>query len=238
MSTAVTSIYEAVKVYDSMLRLATAHGDDLILMLQATTSRLGSCQLASYPFQKYLYILARYRFTSQANITNTMARTKKQAVLSRNLRNLTNPDKFQHVVDGPEALRVSMDTEEADGQPTQQEAYQATPSSVAEYMSDLSLSELSPLNSPTKTDQAKSGRFASPVGSKMRSGDDRIHKETIVPAKGLRHQPVKEPAYYNPEAEIDEEADGEGIQAVLSRPPPVDSDYLPLPWKGRLGYVR
>lgn len=27
------------------------------------------------------------------------------------------------------------------------------------------------------------------------------------------------------------------IQEALSRPPPVNSDYLPLPWKGRLGYV-
>lgn len=27
------------------------------------------------------------------------------------------------------------------------------------------------------------------------------------------------------------------VMAAASRPPPVDSDYLPLPWKGRLGYV-
>jgi hypothetical protein len=30
---------------------------------------------------------------------------------------------------------------------------------------------------------------------------------------------------------------GEAVQAVARRPPPVNSDYLPLPWKGRLGYV-
>lgn len=30
----------------------------------------------------------------------------------------------------------------------------------------------------------------------------------------------------------------DGVKEALSRPPPVNSDYLPLPWKGRLGYVR
>jgi UV DNA damage endonuclease len=30
----------------------------------------------------------------------------------------------------------------------------------------------------------------------------------------------------------------EVIKEALSRAPPVNSDYLPLPWKGRLGYVR
>lgn len=217
-----------------MLRLAIAHRSD-ILSLQATTLGLRSCQLASYPFHffpKYPGRLAKYRFTSQAIITNTMPRTKKQAVMSRALgKNLTNPDKNQHVVDGPEALRASVDAEEADEQPAQEEEDQATPSLVAESMSDLSFSELSSMNSPTKTDHAMLAR------SMIRSGDAGINKEIAVPAEGLRYQPVKEPAYYNPEAEIDEEADEEGVQAALSRLPPVDSDYLPLPWKGRLGYV-
>ena len=146
-------------------------------------------------------------------------------------KNLTNPDKNQHVVDGPEALRASVDAEEADEQPAQEEEDQATPSLVAESMSDLSFSELSSMNSSTKTDHAML------AGSMIRSRDAGINKEIAVPAEGLRYQPVKEPAYYNPEAEIDEEADEEGVQAALSRLPPVDSDYLPLPWKGRLGYV-
>ncbi|TKA61193.1 UV-damage endonuclease [Friedmanniomyces simplex] len=42
----------------------------------------------------------------------------------------------------------------------------------------------------------------------------------------------------DPEAEGDEEApDEEEVKEALSRPPPVNSDYLPLPWKGRLGYA-
>ncbi|PNS17007.1 hypothetical protein CAC42_4971 [Sphaceloma murrayae] len=39
------------------------------------------------------------------------------------------------------------------------------------------------------------------------------------------------------EAEVDEEADEEEVKEALSRPPPVNSSYLPLPWKGRLGYA-
>jgi hypothetical protein len=44
-------------------------------------------------------------------------------------------------------------------------------------------------------------------------------------------------------APVDPESDEEvpvtaaEVQDALSRPPPVNSDYLPLPWKGRLGYV-
>jgi len=38
--------------------------------------------------------------------------------------------------------------------------------------------------------------------------------------------------------ESEEIANEAEITQALSRPPPVNSEYLPLPWKGRLGYVR
>ncbi|KAF2460354.1 UV-endonuclease UvdE-domain-containing protein [Lineolata rhizophorae] len=41
----------------------------------------------------------------------------------------------------------------------------------------------------------------------------------------------------DPEAEGGEDVDEDEIREALSRPPPVNSDYLPLPWKGRLGYA-
>lgn len=41
----------------------------------------------------------------------------------------------------------------------------------------------------------------------------------------------------DPEVE-DDAIDGEDeVKEALSRPPPINSDYLPLPWKGRIGYV-
>ena len=41
----------------------------------------------------------------------------------------------------------------------------------------------------------------------------------------------------DPEGNNDIPAEEEEVKEALSRPPPVNSDYLPLPWKGRLGYV-
>ncbi|KAJ4297529.1 hypothetical protein N0V90_005421 [Kalmusia sp. IMI 367209] len=40
----------------------------------------------------------------------------------------------------------------------------------------------------------------------------------------------------DPEGEDDVDGEDE-VKAALSRPPPVNSDYLPLPWKGRIGYA-
>lgn len=41
----------------------------------------------------------------------------------------------------------------------------------------------------------------------------------------------------DPEDDDEAEAGEEEIQEAMSRPPAVNSEYLPLPWKGRLGYV-
>jgi UV DNA damage endonuclease len=48
---------------------------------------------------------------------------------------------------------------------------------------------------------------------------------------------VEKEAAEGPNGEGDLE-DEEEVREALSRPPPVNSDILPLPWKGRLGYVR
>lgn len=44
-------------------------------------------------------------------------------------------------------------------------------------------------------------------------------------------------AALDPESDVDVPVEAEELQEALSRPPPVNSSYLPLPWKGRLGYV-
>ncbi|KAL4886628.1 UV-endonuclease UvdE-domain-containing protein [Aspergillus karnatakaensis] len=41
----------------------------------------------------------------------------------------------------------------------------------------------------------------------------------------------------DPESDEDVPVDAEELQEALSRPPAVNSSYLPLPWKGRLGYA-
>ena len=47
----------------------------------------------------------------------------------------------------------------------------------------------------------------------------------------------KTDAPMDPESDEDVPVAAEELQDALSRPPPVHSSYLPLPWKGRLGYV-
>lgn len=146
----------------------------------------------------------------------------------------TNPEENADVLDGPEALRASPDADEAgesvavakagmdvDNQvKIEEDGVQPPEEGTA---SDSPLSEMSDLESPAKKPKP-SGKPAKP----------KVKESTDTKAKAT----VKEPQFLDPEAEGDEEADEEEIQAALSRPPPVNSDYLPLPWKGRIGYVR
>lgn len=50
-------------------------------------------------------------------------------------------------------------------------------------------------------------------------------------------QGTKKAASIDPESDEDVPTNVDEVQKSLSRPPPVNSDYLPLPWKGRLGYA-
>ncbi|EMC95041.1 hypothetical protein BAUCODRAFT_35040 [Baudoinia panamericana UAMH 10762] len=89
----------------------------------------------------------------------------------------------------------------------------------------------------SKTALPKQGR-----GKKVKQEDDDVELADI-PAKPAATKKAKKSeeqdlAERDPEAEGDEEApDEEEVKEALSRPPPVNSDYLPLPWKGRLGYA-
>ena len=156
----------------------------------------------------------------------------------------TNPDVNMEVLDGPEALRASPDAEERDetldvdkiegGTATHVKSEQDTvPSLVTGGESESSLSEISEVEPPL-------GQNAQPTKSKQssktntKSGTSHNTSSTGLSKKVEN----KEAQFLDPEADGDEEADEEEIQAALSRPPPVNSDYLPLPWRGRLGYVR
>jgi UV DNA damage endonuclease len=58
-----------------------------------------------------------------------------------------------------------------------------------------------------------------------------VHPATVSPSGR------PEDATLNPESDEDVLVEADELKDALSRPPPVNSDYLPLPWKGRLGYV-
>ncbi|MCJ1419124.1 UV-damage endonuclease [Xylographa parallela] len=155
----------------------------------------------------------------------------------------TNPDINSEVLDGPEALRASPDAEEKDetldvdkiagGTATHiKDEEDTVPSLVTGGESESSLSDMSDVEPPSSK---KPLTTKSIKVSEAPSDTRAIQKApSIGQAKKVESQ---EPQFLDPEADGEEEADEEEIQAALSRPPPVHSDYLPLPWKGRLGYA-
>lgn len=81
---------------------------------------------------------------------------------------------------------------------------------------------------PARKPAAKSKTAKTPKTSKAPSvKEEVVDKEE---ASGMTREDPEEPV--EPEAE-----DINDIKLEGARPPPVNSDYLPLPWKGRLGYV-
>lgn len=170
----------------------------------------------------------------------------KRNAPSKSKSKSTNPDINPEVLDGPEALRASPDAEEPDerldvdklglrGHVKDED--ESVPSLVAGD-SDSSLSEVMSEMSeeeppPSRSKKGRTGKATQPLKKVSIAG--KVKK--AVPVAPEKKEATKDPQFLDPEAEGDEEADEEEIQAALSRPPPVNSDYLPLPWKGRLGYV-
>lgn len=146
--------------------------------------------------------------------------------------------------DGGEAIRASPEVEELDERLKTGKVVMDRESHVKKEDKDIDDSD-SPLSDLSNTDSAvKAGnskfksKLAGYIGDKSGITDERTDGGTTVQVTKIKQQPAKGYLFLDPEAEGDEEADEEEIQAALSRPPPVNSDYLPLPWRGRLGYVR
>ena len=165
--------------------------------------------------------------------TKRRASQRKQSLATASM----NPDSNADILDGPVALRASPDAEEKDESLDMKKAGIDVDKQVKdeneEGKSDSSLSDLSDLESPVKVaaDTKKSGK-----GHSESNGVQPVPKKSTIAAKSPK-EGNKEPQFLDPEADGDEEAGEDEIQEALSRPPPVNSDYLPLPWKGRLGYV-
>ncbi len=136
----------------------------------------------------------------------------------------TNPDKNANVLDAPEALRASPDASEAD------------------ELMDVEAAGMD-VDKQLKKEEDTKTSVNIEKGAKKRKARKEPGEETKDNATAKAESVTKPKAtnagseFLDPEAEGDEEADEEELQAALSRPPPVNSDYLPLPWKGRLGYV-
>ncbi|KAF1991333.1 UV-endonuclease UvdE [Aulographum hederae CBS 113979] len=119
-----------------------------------------------------------------------------------------NPDANPDIIDGLQAARASPDSHDSD----------------------------SPLSDVPEVEPAEKKAVPAKKATKASTNNDTKKKLTAGGETAAESKPNTS-AWVDPEAEGDEEADEEEIKEALSRPPPVNSDYLPLPWKGRLGYA-
>ena len=101
--------------------------------------------------------------------------------------------------------------------------------------SDSPLSDLTEIENVTKKPvKLRSSQRAGKKASK--DGSARIDKPKPSLSNDIIH-PENLPSEDAESCTDDEEIDEAKIQEASLRPPPVNSSYLPLPWKGRLGYV-
>ena len=172
-------------------------------------------------------------------------RTKRQA--SRRKVD-TNPDHNADILDGRTALQASPDAEEAgetlDVENVTGGSAKANGIAKVEEDSDSPLSEapMDPLP-PKSTRKQKRNPTKSSIAAKKGSDEIKAFKAEQAAKKGTETNVKKEDG-----DEWDQRLDPDGDEAgpiedvdvmkrEAGRPPPVNSDYLPLPWKGRLGYV-
>lgn len=92
------------------------------------------------------------------------------------------------------------------------------------------------LLNPAEHWEDRSGKIKAPRAAKkttpVKSKTSSVKQEEVAQEEtvGMTQEGPEEPAEPEPE-------DVNDIKLEGARPPPVNSDYLPLPWKGRLGYV-
>lgn len=131
----------------------------------------------------------------------------------------TNPDHNADIIDGKEALTASPDAE-----------------GPGEYL------DVNKVESANSKKQARKTPTKSALSAKKGAEEIKAYKAEVEARKAAEKKIKKEDddgmEREDPDGDgtIVEDADAEKLEAA--RPPPVNSSYLPLPWKGRLGYVR
>lgn len=133
----------------------------------------------------------------------------------------TDPDHNPKIIDAQADLRASPDAETNEAKSKRgvkkKKAVETTPAKRLKVSdSDSSLSDLSDVEAAV-IKANKPARITQPKKQPASKQDDA--------------------GTADPEAEEDEDANPEELREAMSRPPAVNSSYLPLPWKGRLGYA-
>jgi UV DNA damage endonuclease len=148
----------------------------------------------------------------------------------------TNPNTNPDVLDGVSALRASPDGHE-EGNP---ESHLV--STMSNGTANGAATESAP---PSKTPAGKDTTVPATKGGRKKASAPQVKVEPEESTSVAIDSVAKKPSAASgntgmtgdPEEDEGLEEDEVEVKEALSRPPPVNSDYLPLPWKGRLGYV-
>lgn len=173
------------------------------------------------------------RRSGDATPSATLPPPPKRRASSRAINSsaaVVDPTRNSEILDAPNALRASPDVEPNRGiVPNGREREESPLSDAPEVLVAPSV----------KTPAKGKGRGKKAAAETNGDGVAVKVEESATPAKGKAKakKAASSGEAVDPEADEDEEADEEEVKEALARPPPVNSDYLPLPWKGRLGYA-
>ncbi|KAL2062851.1 hypothetical protein VTL71DRAFT_5923 [Oculimacula yallundae] len=162
----------------------------------------------------------------------------------------TNPDHNADIIDGKYALRASPDADEKG------EAFDVAslaritpvplPAPVAKangvVKKEVENEETNGVETVAK--KQKKSPTKSSVAAKKGTDEIKAFKAEQAARKAAEVKIKKEEEVDEWDKRLDPDGDEEGpaedvdvVKLAARRPPPVHSDYLPLPWKGRLGYA-
>ena len=142
---------------------------------------------------------------------------------------IVNPDLNADVIDAPNATRASPDSDINET---------VIPGEVKSERGESSESPLSDIPDAVEPPKKKKSNARKSNVKKEVENTNKIADDTNPTKKATAEKKVHDQdEIADPEAEGTEEANEEEVKEALSRPPPMNSDYLPLPWKGRLGYA-
>jgi UV DNA damage endonuclease len=175
---------------------------------------------------------------------------KRQA--SRRGKIDTNPDRNSDIVDGKTTLRASPDADKkgasleiwkVNGGPEIPAKGNGTNGNAEDEGSDSPLSEIE-MPVPTPSKKQKKTPTKSSIAAKKGADEIKAFKAEQAAKKAAEGKIKKEGDGDEWDKRLDPDEDDVGpaedvdvMKKEAGRPPPVNSGYLPLPWKGRLGYV-
>lgn len=188
---------------------------------------------------------------TQSTSIGPPARPSRQS--SRRGKPDTNPEHNADIVDSKTALRASPDADEP-GEAFDLKKIEApiTPAKengvtipVKKEENDSPLSDIGDdIPVPTPAKKQKKAPTKSSIAAKKGSDEIKAFVAEQAAKKATEKKIKKEDDEDEWDKRLDPDGDEEGqaedadaIKLEARRPPPINSDYLPLPWKGRLGYV-